>query len=92
MSKYSVTKTPLAVMKELAAKTQQLRKKNMVFLNLSCPSVRAYLLGASLFIPTLPAIIPPHTFMLMSYNDPTWQKKVLSKTTYHTFANCFNRP
>ena len=28
MSKYSVTKTPLAVMKELAAKTQQLRKKN----------------------------------------------------------------
>lgn len=28
MSKYSVTKTPAALMKELAAKTQQLRKKN----------------------------------------------------------------
>lgn len=28
MSKYSVTKTPAATMKELAAKTQQLRKKN----------------------------------------------------------------
>jgi len=28
MSKYSVTKTPAKVMKELAVKTQQLRKKN----------------------------------------------------------------
>lgn len=28
MSKYSVTKTPAALMKELAAKTQKLRKKN----------------------------------------------------------------
>ena len=30
MSKYSVTKTPAVVMKELAAKAQQLRKKNRI--------------------------------------------------------------